>query len=265
MALQKLYIVRFQKWQKRGMSRLTEEKVLVALLKGGYSIQELEREVKRNRRTIYRVIDRLEGFVQREKRGRYALTPLGEVLAQKAQEYMKLKELLERHRSFWLSHEFRAIPEPLLLELGALHNSHIVSTGVTPDRAIKTITLAFKNAKERIIGISPIVTLEWARAIVEQADAGVKISLITTEDVLKMQKEKEFRKYSPVNHKNIDLIINNDIKLGFMSNMESVALALFNDRGLDFQNILVSKDPKAVEWGEKLFRYYKESSIVALK
>jgi len=243
------------------MSRLTEEKVLVALLKDGYSIQELEREVKRNRRTIYRAIDRLEGFVQKERRGKYALTPLGEVLAHKAQEYMELKELLEKHKSFWLSHEFHAIPEPLLMGLGALHNSHIVSTGVTPDKAIKTITQAFKNAKERIIGISPIVTLEWAKAIVEQADAGIKISLITTEEVLEMQKEEEFKKYSPVNHKNIDLIINNNIKLAFMSNMESIALALFNNHGLDFQNILVSKDPEAVEWGKKLFSYYKKSSI----
>jgi predicted transcriptional regulator len=249
-----------QKWQQRGMRRLAEEKVLVALLAGECSIQELEKGLEHNRRTIYRAIGRLEGFVKKQRRGRYALTPPGEVLAQKAQEYMELKELLEKHKPFWLSHELQAIPEPLLLELGALRNSHIISTGVTPDRAIKTITQAFENAKERIIGISPIVTLEWARAVVKQADRGIKISLITTEEVLKMQKEGEFRKYSPVNHENIDLMINNDIKLAFMSNMESVALALFNDRGLDFQNILVSKDPKAVEWGKRLFRYYKKRS-----
>jgi predicted transcriptional regulator len=242
------------------MGSPVEEKILAALLEGEMTAQELERKCNCNRRTIYRAIDRLVGFVHKRGRGKYALTPLGEVVASKALEYIELKGLFERHISFWISHDLYGIPRPLLRDIAALYKSHIVRTGVTPDKAVQAITEAFKNAREAIIGISPIVTLEWAKAIVEQADRGIKVSLITTENVLEMQREEGFKDYSPLEHPNIDLMINNNIRLAFMSNMESIALALFNDRGLDIQNILVCKDPKAVEWGKRLFEYYKTKS-----
>jgi len=206
-----------------------------------------------------------KGLLERRGKGRYRLTLSGRAMAFKLMEVRKLYRAIEKHHDFWAAHEVEAIPEARFYEIGTLSSGMVLEAGATPDSTQRTITEAFKNAHSKIIGISPVVTLEWARATLEQAEQGVEISLITTEEVLEMLHEKEFSKYNLLNHPNIALKTTTDLRLAFLCNMESVALALFKEGELDIYNILACKGRGAVEWGIKLFGHFESKSTAPVR
>lgn len=236
--------------------------LILAFSEGEKSLKKLESLTNSKSQNLLPKIGELieKGILKKSERGIYKATPSGEIIISKMLDFLDIYEMLEKE--FWKSHNFNVIPRPLLLEITALSNSSSIQPDATLDTSQRLTAQFFKNAKERILGISPVVTLDWAKTIITQANCGVKVSLITTEKVLKMANAEEFREYDPLNHPNISLWINNNIELAFMTNEEHITLALpATEKNIpDMQNILVCQNPESVEWGKKLFEYFKEGS-----
>ncbi len=236
--------------------------LLLAFSDEAKSLKELELLTKSRAQNLLPIIGELieKGILKKYERGIYKATPIGEIIISKMLDFLDIYEILRNN--FWSSHNFNAIPKPLLSNLNALSSSQLLKTNATLDMAQRVIFQFFKNSKEKILGVSPVVTLDWAKIIIHQANNGIKVSLITTENVLKMASVEEFKEYSPLNHPNIELWINDDLKLAFMSNEEYIVLALPDNKNniLDIQNILICQSPEAVRWGWELFSYFKDIS-----
>lgn len=236
--------------------------LLLAFSDGAKSLKELELLTKSRSQNLLPRIGELaeKGILKKCSRGRYKATPAGAIIIFKMLDFLDIYEILGN--DFWTLHDISVIPKNLLLNINALSSSQFLQADATLDASQRAASQFFKNAKERIWGISPAVTLEWAKIIIDQANRGIKIYLITTENVLKMASAEEFREYTPLTHPNIELWINNGLKLAYMSNEEFITLALPDKRSntLDLQNILICQNPKAVEWGRKLFEYFKNIS-----
>lgn len=236
--------------------------LLLAFSSGPKSLKELELLTKSRAQNLLPKIGELteKGILKKSGRGIYKATPAGEIIISKILDFLDIYDSLGR--DFWLTHNINIVPKPLLLGVSALNNSQSLQPDATLDTSQRLTTQLFKNARERIWGISPFVTLDWAKVIIQQANSGIKISLITTEKVLKMIDIEEFKEYNPLNHPNIHLWVNDSIQLAFMTNEEYITLALPDNEknALDMQHILICQNPDAIEWGKKLFEYFKDGS-----
>ncbi len=241
--------------------------LLLIFSNGAKGLKELELLTKSRAQNLLPKIGELteKGILKKCERGIYKATPAGEIIISKILDLLHICEILGK--DFWLSHNFNAIPKPLLSNLSALSNSQFLQSEVTLDVAQRVTSQFIENSKKNIWSISPVVTLDWAKIIISQANRGVKISIITTEKVLKMADAEEFKEFSPLNHPNIELWVYNDLKLAFMSDEEHIAMALPDKRSnnLDLQNILICKSSEAVAWGMDLFEYFKGKSTALNK
>lgn len=156
--------------------------LLLAFTDKAKSLKELELLTKSRAQNLLPIIGELieKGILKKYERGIYKATPVGEIIISKMLDFLDICKILRN--DFWSSHNFNSIPKPLLLNLSALSNSQLLKTNATLDMAQRVIFQFFKNSKEKIWGISPVVTLDWAKIIVHQANNGVKVSLITTEN-----------------------------------------------------------------------------------
>jgi len=237
------------------LNSLNEEKKSLAQLRDGLKISST---------TAIHALRELEksNLTFEDKDRNYSLTEIGRIIALKLIDFSTTAEVLKRHERFWLEHDLSGIPVNLLKNLTALYNSELIQSTVTPDSVQRFITEIFRSAKEEILGISPIVTLDWAKAVIERANSGIKVSLITTDNVLKISHEDKFKNFSPIHHPNIYLWVNNDLRLGLISNKETMGLTLIDIKSniLDIDKILASNDPVALKWGESLFNGLKKKS-----
>ncbi len=237
--------------------------LLINFSEGAKNLKELELLTKSRSQNLLPKIGELvkKGILKKSERGIYKATPAGEIIISKILDLLDTCEILMNE--FWLSHNLNAIPKPLLSNLSALNNSQFHQSEVTLDVAQRATIQFLENSKENIWSISPVVTLDWAKTIVHKANHGVKVSIITTEKVLKMADTEEFKKFSPLNNSNIELWIYKNLELAFMSDEERIALALPDkiSNVLDLQNFLICEGQEAVEWGKYLFEYLKDKSI----
>jgi predicted transcriptional regulator len=196
-------------------------------------------------------------LVEKTGWGRYRLTSCGRIITSGVVDIINSLYLLENHKGFWLTHRIDAIPEHLLKELICLPNLSVVGEELNPFEVHDHISEILRNAENMITAIFPVITADWVRILVEMADKGVKVSFIADEDVLNMIKYS-LKKHPLLFHRNIEYNVNQGLRLGFVSNGETISLLLFNDHGLDVWRRLVSSGSSAAKWGEKLFEYYRE-------
>lgn len=236
--------------------------LLINLSDGAKSLKELEFITKSRPQNLLPKIGELveKGILKKFERGIYKATPVGEIITYKILDLIETCEILRDE--FWLSHNLNVIPKPLLSNLGALNNSKFHQSEVTLDAAQRTTIQFLENSKKNIWSISPVVSLDWAKTIIHQANHGIKVSIITTDKVLGIADTEEFKQFSPLNNYNIELWINNDLELAFMSDEERIALALPDRKRnvLDLQNFLICEDPEAVAWGMSLFENLRNKS-----
>ena len=232
--------------------------LLLSFVEGAKNLKELELLTRSRSQNLLPKIGGLvkNGILKKCERGIYRATPAGEIIISKILDIIDTCEILKNE--FWLSHNLNAIPKPLLSNLSALNNSQFLQSEVTLDVAQRATIQFLENSKKNIWSISPVVTLGWAKTIIHRANHGVKVSIITTEKVLKTADTEEFKRFSPLNNSNIQLWIYNDLGLAFMSDEELIALALPDKRSnvLDLQDFLICESPEAVAWGKQLFEYF---------
>ena len=238
--------------------------ILVSLKEDKKALSELRDELGISSTTAIHALRELEkdNLLFQNTDRNYALTQIGEVIALKLTDFINTIEVLKKHERFWLEHDLSGIPINLLSSLTALYNCELIQTNIALDETHHIVIDIFESAEEKIVGISPVITLNWAKVIIEQANRGIKIILITTDNVLKMSSENKFKDYSPLDHPNIYFRINNDLRLGFASNEKIIALALFDNKrnNLDMGEVLTCSNLAALEWGERLFNDFKKKS-----
>jgi len=200
--------------------------------------------------------DRLIEIKERE----YCLTPTGKIVASGIADSFATVGTIKKFKHFWARHYLDGIPSPLLKEIGCLYESEILH-----DRGMKILNVYNNQLKmikeaDHIYGISSVITEEYADSISERVKEGIPVELIVPLHVVEELKQSPYLEKTDTltAYENFKLVpMKEDIKVGLIVTDKCLALSLYKKRGVEYDITtgLFSSDPKAIEWGERLFDY----------
>jgi predicted transcriptional regulator len=198
-----------------------------------------------------------------ERNGRiFFLTPIGKVLTTHMEPLIKTMDVLDKNRKFWGEHNLSVLPPEILFQIAELGNYQIAEN---PDVEIFDVNTFLKNISTSKVlkGISHTVHPKYPSFFLTLAKKGVDTSLILTPGVYEVIREKYRNLLEEwLECKNAHLYVpSEDIKFSFVVTDTYFSISLFYTSGVfDSKNDVVSFDPSARNWGERIFSYYQKQS-----
>jgi predicted transcriptional regulator len=180
------------------------------------------------------------------------------VLASYMEPLIRTMDIFDRHKKYWDEHYLDALPFELLLDIREIGNYQILETA---DEEIFGISEFLNNIfrAKMIKGISHTVHPRFPDFFLNLAKKGIPVSLILTPGVFKIIKDK----YADVLEEGLKFktstvyVSNKDIKFSYIITDSYFSLSLFYNNGMfDAKHDVVSYDPSALAWGERVFSYY---------
>ena len=202
-----------------------------------------------------------EHLIERDGR-KFFLTPIGKVLTTQMEPLVRTMEVLDKNRKFWREHNLGVLPHEILLHIGELGDYQIIENS---DEEIFDINIFLKNISQSKVlrGISHTVHPRYPNFFLTLAKKGVESSLILTPGVYRVIKEK-YRDLLEewLECKTAHLYVSpDDIKFSFVVTDSYFSISLFYTSGVfDSKNDVVSFDPSARKWGDRIFAYYQKHS-----
>jgi len=202
-----------------------------------------------------------EHLIERDGR-KFYLTPIGKVLTTQMEPLVRTMEVLDKNRKFWREHNLGVLPHEILLHIGELGDYQIIENS---DEEIFDINIFLKNISQSKVlrGISHTVHPRYPNFFLTLAKKGVESSLILTPGVYRVIKEK-YRDLLEewLECKTAHLYVSpDDIKFSFVVTDSYFSISLFYTSGVfDSKNDVVSFDPSARKWGDRIFAYYQKQS-----
>jgi predicted transcriptional regulator len=233
-------------------------KIMLSLLAGEKNLSDLKLIVDARETTILHVLKEFERLSISEKsKGMYKLTSVGLLSAQICQQYSAASEVVGVFRDFWLTHDISAIPKTLNARLGDLKDSSLIRAESSELGKVHETFMQVLLSSKKIKGVSPIFHPDYVAAFRHLLSRGNSVELILTSKVLgktlDSADEKLLQKY--VAEDKLTLFIREDLRFALTVTESSFSLGLFGLSGeYDYGNDLISLSPKAVEWGDELFK-----------
>lgn len=192
----------------------------------------------------------------------YILTIVGYTVAAHLTSLTRTIALFERDLEFWDDHDLNVIPDDLLRDIADLGNYQLLTV---PDENLFDINPFLDNLRNsRIItGISHHCHPKFPQFFGALAENGVKSSLVFTPAVFSLLTTKypEFLKtYLALPHAEM-YVLKHDLKFSCAITDSYFSMSLFYRNGaFDTKHDIVSRDPSAIRWGERLVDYYRRNS-----
>lgn len=163
---------------------------------------------------------------------------------------------------FWSTHYIEGISTPLLKEIWYLYNSEVLYDRRTKILNVYSNQLKIIKNAGHIYGISSVITEGYADSILEKVKEETSVELIVPLNVAEELKQSPYAEKLQVlkSYKNFQLKSKTeDLRVGLIVTDKCLALRLYKKGGIEYDITtgLFSSDPKAIEWGERLFGYYK--------
>ena len=202
-----------------------------------------------------------EHLVEREGK-LFSLTPLGKTLTAHMIPLVRTMDVFDRNKKFWQEHNLHALPTDLLMDISDLGDYRILETA---DEEIFGISAFLDNINKAktLTGISHTVHPRFPDFFLNLARKNVKMSLILTPGVFKIIHAK----YRNLLKEGLNLesaqvyVSKEDIKFSNITTDTYFSLSLFYNNGVfDSKHDIISYEPSALEWGNRLFSYYLERS-----
>jgi predicted transcriptional regulator len=195
----------------------------------------------------------------------YRLTPLGGVVAINVEGFVQLIGGIEQHHTFFTDHDLSDLPAAFLLRIGDLYNSEPKQDTTTDMFYVYSHYLEILKDAAYIHGISSVASPGLARFIAEKVVTGIPVELVVNHEVVELLTKEPYASNMQglAGSPNFYVwVTGENLRVGLTVTDEYLSLGLFKkDTNLyDSSSDLFSSDPRAVEWGESLFRYYKERS-----
>jgi predicted transcriptional regulator len=197
----------------------------------------------------------------------YCLTPVGRIVAARIRDYIVTVGIVRKHQAFFASHSLDGIPSPLLMEIGDLYDSEVISDTNAEIFNVFFNFVRMVNEGERIAILSPISSPAHTEAIAKRIGEGTPVEMVI-DAVLARQLAKPgyIEKVAPVleTAKNLSVLVTNErIPVGLTVTVKCISLGLFREDGVTFDTTtdLFSRDPAAVLWGRRVFDYYKQDAV----
>ena len=255
-----------------GMGRLTplQEDILLCLKEEPKTLGHLRTRIEARDTSVLHAMKQLESekLVRRDAGAHsYSLTSIGCIYAVMLDQLFRASNVLSKMEDFWLHHEISGVPEHLLIGISALDNATVVRAVPSDLDAVHTRYLDLLRGSRRVHGISPIFHPDFAKTTAEILGQGAEVRLIVTREVLDRIREevrlRDLARYARriMLNRSLELRIREGLKIALTVTEHFFSLGLFTlDGAYDYGVDLMSSDPQALEWGRRLFEYYRTNS-----
>lgn len=196
----------------------------------------------------------------------YILTPIGKAVAMNVEGFVELMGGIDQHRNFLTIHDLTDLPESLLCRIGDLYNSETKQDTSTDMFFVYSNYLEILKDAAYIHTLSSVASPSLARILAEKVVSGIVGELVVNEQVIELLATEPYASNMQglAGYANFSVwVTGENLRVGLTVTDKYLSLGLFK-KGTnlyDSSSDLFSGDPHAVDWGENLFRYYKERSI----
>jgi predicted transcriptional regulator len=245
-----------------------KNKILLSLLVGGRKISELKQEIDSSETTILHTLKEFESLnLTTKTAGVYSLTPLGQIQAHVCNSCYRTTSVMEKFKTFWLTHDVSPIPANLLENLSSLLEATLVETKSSELGKVHETFVKMLTSTRSMIGTSPIFHPDFVSACKVVLNQGGNIKLIITNEVLgktleatlSSQDGEMFQKF--LNEGQLKIYINDNLKIGLTVTDNLFSLGLFDLNGqYDYTVDLISTHVNAIRWGQEVFNHYLNKS-----
>lgn len=238
--------------------------LLLLLMEGGKNRDEIKTALNVTSTAIIPQIKKLKeaGLVLQEE-DNYRLSDMGQVLVENMLPYLNIVEVFEENGEYWLTRNLKGIPWPLLKRLGELGNYLLIE----PD--LNYLFEFPREFRENIFKSNFVMAFtayfhpEYPGIYSKLAEQGVNVSFILTPSVLeRLQKDyvEQMKKISV--YKNTEIFVTDEISglATIVTTDRFLFLCFFNKSGHYDHRIIMSFDPRALQWSQELFRNYQEKA-----
>ncbi|MBN1431420.1 MAG: DUF1724 domain-containing protein [Methanomicrobiaceae archaeon] len=246
-------------------SRLITQ-ILLALRNGDKSLSELRDITGSSSQALIPKIRQLESmrYIESLKEG-YSLTSMGKVLSKEIERLVMIIGTSDSKREFWCDHDTECIPFEFLEDIGGLYNSEIMRDVDEDILSVYSLFLKILNDASYVCAVSSIMSPAHADAIKNTVLRGIPVDLIVTPEIIKTMTNEPYTSImkSISKYDNFRVFVfPGQMKIGMTVTDKFLSLGLYSleTECYDSSSDLISENQSAVEWGRKLFEYYKSKS-----
>lgn len=238
--------------------------LLLLLMEGEKDRDEIKTALNVTSTAIIPQIKKLKeaGLVLQEE-DNYRLSDMGQVLVENMLPYLNVVEVFEENEEYWMTHDLTGVPWPFLKRLGELGNYLIIE----PD--LNYLFEFPREFRENIFKSNFVMAFtayfhpEYPAIYSKLAEKGVNASLILTPSVLeRLQKDyaEQMKKISV--YGNTEIFVTDEISglATIVTTDRFLFMCFFNKSGHYDHRIIMSFDPRALQWSQELFRNYQEKA-----
>jgi predicted transcriptional regulator len=197
----------------------------------------------------------------------YTITPVGRILATKIGDFIMTIGELMQHREFWANHDIEGIPQPFLSHIGDLFGSEVKFDTTEDMFHVYSHFVTILQQAKFIHGISSVMSTAVADVLSERIINNVPVELVVNRSVAEALKQEPFlskiKMLIPFEHFKI-WIVDEPLHLGITVTDKHLSLGLNKtiNAVYDSSADMYSSDPRALEWAEKLFQYYRDRAVL---
>lgn len=242
--------------------------ILLAVASGPKQLSELREITGSTSQAIIpkiRILERIS-LVEPCDHG-YAITPIGRVLATKIGDYVMTMGELMQHREFWATHDIDGIPRPFLYRVGDLIGSEVKFDTTDNMFHVYTHFVSILEQAGYIHGISSVMNPQIADVLAARVVAGVPVELVVNRGIADGLKQEPFltklRGLKHYPHFKV-WVVEEPLYLGITVTDKHLSLGLNKKApaAYDSSADMYSSDPKARDWAEGLFQYYRSRAVL---
>lgn len=192
----------------------------------------------------------------------FRLTPLGRVLTGHMEPFTQTIDILNKNKKFWQEHAIGEIAGDLLFDIRDLGDYRIVENSDEEIFDINSFLTNISGAKS-VKGISHTIHPKYPNFFLNLAEKGTNASLIVNPGVFKIMMDKYYAELeASLKIRSLSMYVaKKDIKFSFIVTESYFSISLFYTNGVfDSKNDVISRDPSALGWGERIFEHYRAQS-----
>ncbi|MFA5377757.1 MAG: transcriptional regulator FilR1 domain-containing protein [Dehalococcoidia bacterium] len=236
----------------------TRAKILLAIRDGPMPIRPLSGVVGASTSTVAHSIAAMREEICRDG-GAYRLTNLGMIRAEALDRLLSCLIALDENAAFWQGHDISGIPASLLADIGLLSGGQCVQDNGFVMKSLDGFLWETSKAKH-MWAVSPVIAPGHAELIAGLVEAGAEVHLILTSEIMALLDQEQLK--SLLAASNFHLYqIDQEVKTAFTVADDMLSLGLYLPSGkYDTNQDLVCHGQAAVEWGMRLWEYYKSKA-----
>jgi len=242
--------------------------ILLSILTGPKQLSELREVTGSTSQAIIPKIRSLEhlSLIEQQDHG-YIITPVGRILVTKIADLVLTLGELMQHREFWASHDIEGVPQPFLYQVGELIGSDVKYDTTDDMFHVYTHFVTILQKATYIHGISSVMSAPIADVIAERVVAGIPVELVVNRSIADSLKQEPFvgKIQNLVPYEQFKIwVVDEPLRIGITVTDKYLSLGLNKKVSgvYDSSADMYSTDPKARDWAERLFQYYRSQATL---